>query len=596
MKRIALSIVLSFVLCSFAPLATAEQGLGYYERYEINCEIENDRSLRVNKTMVFVNTSSSQNVRLPENIFISSTLIENVSAWDDTGDLSAEVKTENDNASISFQTRWISPGQRYTFHVSYAVPNLVSGTGVEYRLNYGATVADAKIDNIRYENYSITVEGPFGAYPFLSDPEVELASLDPPTWGYFKSIGENETFGGFYTKFYQHPAYYLVTLSHVFSSSSGSATDINLDTILFPGDVPWQSSAIVSSSIILDTLYNDAENNLHAVFDVGDLSAGRSKTVTIKLLYQVDVYDPQITSGQVGTISQVPSSLDPYLEPDSKWDSDSSSITQAAQQAVGGETNAYSATKNICDYVENLLTYEVQDSRRGAQWAFGNQTGDCSEYTDLSITMARASGIPARAMYGWGFYESDNDNDNLRGHAWPEFYFPNEGWQPADPTWAETSGDYFSRSDPIHLTRSVRGLTSTEAYDNFFCYGTAPSSEETEDIQSITASSAAQHYLTAAQYHLSAATNLLLDVDNSQLETKLQQALSEYSSAINATSESDIILHAQSSISYSDEVVQALGEPPARQGFDGGAIFNYVVVVLVVCVVLLGVYAVVKRR
>ena len=75
-------------------------------------------------------------------------------------------------------------------------------------------------------------------------------------------------------------------------------------------------------------------------------------------------------------------------------------IQQRAIGVVVGQPNVYLAAKQILESVVESLDYQVQISRQGALWALQNGVGDCSEYTDLAIALARAAGIPARAMYG----------------------------------------------------------------------------------------------------------------------------------------------------------------------------------------------------
>ncbi len=575
---------LLLVLSAFPPLAAAEVS-GYYEFYEIRATFENDRALNILETSTYVNPTS-QTVKLTLNKSIPSDNVENIRIWDSSGDLSTQTSTANGRTSVTFETSWINPSQHYTFYENYNVNGMVLGSDSEYRLSLWGLTAQT-----RYDNFNAVVQGPTGSYPFLSSPEATLVSQDPPTWRYSTSLQENESFEGLFTKFYYSPVFYKVTLNRTLTSL-GSTSGATLDTIVLNREIPWQFSSVISTSSGVNTMYFDAENNLHAVFDVGDVTSSSAKNVRVELLYEVDVHDPKIKSSDVGSISAVPSSLSPYLQSDSKWDVSNSVIQAAAQQAVGGETNAYSAAKKIFDLSIDTIEYEIQPERRGSLWVYQNKRGDCSEYTDLSIALARASGIPARAVYGWGYYE----NENLRGHAWLEYYLPNEGWQPADPTWGETSGNYFTTLDPIHLTRSVRGLSSTESWDNVYYYGSSLEGSETDDIQVVSASAAAQLYLTAAQYQATLAENMVGTSENSTLAAILQDALNELSSAQSASDYNEIILKAKSSISASNDIVLALGKPPEGQRFNVEGLMVYLAVVGVLLAVGVGVYFAVKRK
>lgn len=587
MRKAIFVLIFALVFAGKAPLVEAQLS-GYYEKYEIKAVIENDRSINIQETLTYVNTAASS-VKLTLTRTIPSNQVENIRIWDGSGQIDYEENVSGDNTRLTFETNWISAGEHYTYYENYSILDMVYGSGVEYRVGLWSTTTET-----RYDNYTIILQGPAGTYPFLTSPEADLVSTDPPTWRYSTVLGKNETFGGLRAKFYGHPAYYKVKLSHVFSNNTGSqTTGLGLDTILLNNDIPWQFSSVVSSSLPVQTMYFDEDNNLHAIFDVGDIPPGGQKLQTIEILYEVDVYAPGIDSSDVGNISEVPATLSKYLQPDDKWESNNSFILQATQQAVGTETNAYTAAEKISDYVVNSLNYEIQDRRQGGLWAASNQKGDCSEYTDLSIAIARAAGIPARALYGWGYYEEEN----LRGHAWLEYYLPNVGWVPADPTWAETSGNYFAKLDPIHLTRNVRGVFSSESWENIYYYGSKPDSTETENIQNISSSEAAQLYLTAAQYHLSTASQLMEGVENSELQSKLAKAQGEISAAQGATAESEIILRAKNAINYSDEVVQVLGKPPETAPlFNLQASLFFLAAVLAASAVAGGVYALKKRK
>ena len=73
--------------------------------------------------------------------------------------------------------------------------------------------------------------------------------------------------------------------------------------------------------------------------------------------------------------------------------------------------------------------------------------------------MCRSLGIPARTTGGWQLFTG-----NFAGHFWAEFYLPNYGWIPVDPTaadiadWTNKITDqqraafkayYFANQDPL---------------------------------------------------------------------------------------------------------------------------------------------------
>jgi len=64
-----------------------------------------------------------------------------------------------------------------------------------------------------------------------------------------------------------------------------------------------------------------------------------------------------------------------------------------------------------------------------------NRTGDCTEYSQLFVTLARAAGLPAREVSGF-VYSGDDHAPTLGGHAWVEVLIDGR-WTGMDPTWNE---------------------------------------------------------------------------------------------------------------------------------------------------------------
>jgi hypothetical protein len=72
---------------------------------------------------------------------------------------------------------------------------------------------------------------------------------------------------------------------------------------------------------------------------------------------------------------------------------------------------------------------ENQDRRLGADQALRTGRGDCDEFTDLFITLARIRGIPCRRLTGYYIHQVNNETE---AHAWAELQSPTIGWIPLD--------------------------------------------------------------------------------------------------------------------------------------------------------------------
>ena len=79
-------------------------------------------------------------------------------------------------------------------------------------------------------------------------------------------------------------------------------------------------------------------------------------------------------------------------------------------------------------YLRERIRPENQEKRWGAEEALERGIGDCDEFTDTFITIARMRGIPSRRITGL-FIRSGEAHER---HAWAEAYSPKHGWITVD--------------------------------------------------------------------------------------------------------------------------------------------------------------------
>lgn len=587
MKK-CLPLLLLLILAVTATPAKAQPSNTYYELVELSYTINADRTLNAHEKYVVYN-SSTRTYTYEIKLQIATDEIYDINVWSDAESLdNYEVEKTAEKTTITIRFK-LGGRKRLTYHISYIADNLVSGAGPIYEGKFGGIILGPR--DFSHQKHIVEIQGLAGSKLFLTNPDAQILEGDPPTVRYETSIDAPGSFDGLEVQFCTQPTYYKLTLTErLTNQSTDKIDDMRLNMILFTEEASWQFAALTSSNYQVKTMYVDNENNWHGVFEVGEISPGATKELQLELIYEIDVYDPRISENDVGELSEA-SWLTAYLEPDNKWESDHPLIVQAATSAVDGETNAYLAGQKIIKFVVDRLNYQTQTTRHGALWAYLNRMGDCSEYTDLSIALARAAGLPARAMYGWGY-----SKDNLGGHAWVEFYLPNKGWQPADPTWAETSGDHFVKLNPIHLTRGIRGLNSSESNLTFAYRGASPEFKETVNSLILTASGAAQEYINAAEYAIVVAEKLLADSPSENLSERLQLAQQNLEQAQTASDETPKILYAKQSIENANEVIRALGKLPEETEFfiDWDTLLPVLSIACVIVVVVLSIYVIRK--
>ena len=84
------------------------------------------------------------------------------------------------------------------------------------------------------------------------------------------------------------------------------------------------------------------------------------------------------------------------------------------------------------EYTNRGLEYKITEGRKSSSWTLDNMKGDCSEFSDLLITLHRLALIPSRSVSG--FVLDINERADLSLHAWVEF-FAKDCWNECDPTW-----------------------------------------------------------------------------------------------------------------------------------------------------------------
>jgi len=540
------------LLAVLATPSVAEQAQGHYVLTEQTFTINPDRTVYVEANFTFVNTSSHLLITgMPWAVPTNN--VTNISARDDTGPLTCSTEQTQNSTTITvhFRGSGIGPGEQLNYHMSYTTDGLVTGSNPEYKATLGAP------GNVYHHNtYVVTVQGPSGTRLFLTNPQAQVVENNPPTVRYQTSIDASGTFNGLQVRFYEHPVYYRHTLIESLSNFGTEASrDIKFDTILFSPSLS-QFAAFLDSNLPMSTMYVDEENNWHAVFDVGTIQPGASKELRIEIVSADNVYTPGITENDIGTLTDVPATLSSYTKADNYWEVNNPTIQQQAAAVVNGETNAYRVAEKIVEYVDGHVNYVVTAKRPGALETFLTAWGDCDGFSDLTIALSRAVGLPARANFGWGFQE------NTVGHAWVEFYLPGKGWQPADPTWAKSSGDYMFKLDPIHLLRSVRGVSSSEVYSKYTWYGSQPTAgDEQDNLVVLTESQAAQAFIQAGTSTITIASNLLTSQPNATLSQELQLAQARLAQA-QAASGASAVAFAQEAIQHANVVIQALGKAP----------------------------------
>jgi len=218
--------------------------------------------------------------------------------------------------------------------------------------------------------------------------------------------------------------------------------------------------------------FEDPEHGNKILFwDFGKGPVKESYEVNIK--YRLEIFEVhcKIDPEQIGSYDKESEKYRLYTRSTYKTNI-TPEIRELAQTSVGNEKNAYLQAKCIFEFVrkkmrfkfvkrergsgvECLLDFPVTDPKTGEQYF----EGQCSQYSVFYVALCRAIGIPARGVNGMVGWDPSIKKEDLKlrskrhtkltpdglaatrlygpvgGHTWAEFYLPEYGWIPVDPTW-----------------------------------------------------------------------------------------------------------------------------------------------------------------
>ena len=154
-----------------------------------------------------------------------------------------------------------------------------------------------------------------------------------------------------------------------------------------------------------------------------------------------NIYQPTVVQLRNAGVNYPAWVSDPYLElpPDLPPE-----IGRLARQITAGFESPYDKAAAITGYLRTNITYSATvgtppHGREMLAWfLFDTKTGFCNYYASAEVVLLRSIGIPARMAVGFaqGEYEPPNQYTVRQrdSHAWPEVYFPGNGWVEFEPT------------------------------------------------------------------------------------------------------------------------------------------------------------------
>ena len=454
-------LVLIAIFISFKP-AIASDNFNY--NINVNYIVSPDSNTLVKETYNITNKTSTQYL---DSIRVStpSTDVSNIQVYyGNGGSIPFETtritqdksgyKYDYTEIKVNFNRANVGQGLNWSFVIQYNTPDIVENKG---RANV-VYIPGISPENRDEYNVSLTVPNSFGTiHGFSRLPKLTNQNPTNRTYSFSKDDLNNNSvqllFGDSTT--------YKVNFAYPLKNESSSKKDFE---IALPPSTSSQTVFIEKIEPAPVSTRVDTDGNVIAKYI---LDSNQASTVKVDVLADVKYIEYNLANS--GTLSDIPQSLkNDYTKPTKYWPANNNQIKQKAQEVTQGKNSVAEKVKAINDYVIQTLNYNNEkikyNIRQGGLEALNDPNNVvCLEYSDLSISLLRAAGIPARMPVGYGYSgdlkKSPSVSDSL--HSWVQAYIPNNGWINLDPTWGEKFNN-FGISDIDHLAFAIWGTDDSQ--------------------------------------------------------------------------------------------------------------------------------------
>jgi hypothetical protein len=206
-----------------------------------------------------------------------------------------------------------------------------------------------------------------------------------------------------------------------------SKKDLIYDFSLVRVEPPIREPAKLSGLIIEVSGWNDA---LPLLQDGGQ-SVEKSGDGRIVVKTGLAVPRPTVTPKAV--------TVDAYLKPAEKIESDAAEIVAKAKELAAGKKDATEVARALAAWTSDWLKDTVDDGG-GALVSLKERSGNCQTHARLYTALARAAGIPTRFVSGLVY----QDGKGFLYHSWSESLL-GDTWVAVDPTYNQLP------ADPTHI-------------------------------------------------------------------------------------------------------------------------------------------------
>jgi hypothetical protein len=235
--------------------------------------------------------------------------------------------------------------------------------------------------------------------------------------------------------------------------------------LLVPSDLPYRQRVINKKWILPPTKTYQREGGTEAewIIDKPKPKIELGCILTIEL-------SPYDFSQRFKDKKKGSEGLEPYLKEEKFLEKSSPSIISLAKVAAPkNEVGEHLLQSLFSGTLENLKTHGFVNEVRGADLALELGGGDCTDFTDVLVTLCRVRGLPARHIRGvlaGPFARSDTPK-----HSWAEVYLPKNGWIRLDPYLSKLGHAGYKRLKNHYITFSYDRNEEIGNYWRYWSWG-----------------------------------------------------------------------------------------------------------------------------
>ena len=257
--------------------------------------------------------------------------------------------------------------------------------------------------------------------------------------------------------------------------STGKTNKLHF-TCLIPKNIDHAQNVIKTEFMPQPVKVFNENGNNYAEFIIDSFSEKKEISVNVT----IEIFKSDFNTIKMNqTILSKFSPSENYLINERFIEKDNDLIKSAANRLIGKDT--INTIKNIYNFTLNELSYSGYNGSNngdGALKALMTKRGDCTDFSDLFVSLCRANNIPARVVVGY-----TTEFTNTHKHSWVEVYTKNDNWIRLDPTPGNSISFGDLKNKYIQLSE-IRNDTRLNNYtfSKYKCWGDPIKIKETISI------------------------------------------------------------------------------------------------------------------